>query len=146
MFDAFQRFKKADRNEQRVRVIYLGDYDPSGVDMIRDIYDRTVEFIEGKELDIDFQIEPIALTREQIDHYNPPPNPAKRTDPRAKGFIEAHGSTSWEVDALKPEVLNTILENAILKYIDLPLYNEVLKQEEEDKQKLEGIKDQFLED
>lgn len=42
-----------------------------------------------------FKVVSIALTREQIDQYNPPPNPAKRTDPRSAKFIEAHGDESW---------------------------------------------------
>jgi hypothetical protein len=49
--------------------------------MIRDIEKRTLEFIG--ERNIDFSIDAIALTRDQIDLYNPPPNPAKRKDPRS---------------------------------------------------------------
>ena len=94
-----------------------------------------------------FEVIPVALTREQIKRYNPPPNPAKRTDPRAKDFIKEHGSTSWEVDALRPEVLNAILETAIAEKIDMKLYKSVVDREQEDKDKLQQIiEDNFSED
>lgn len=87
-----------------------------------------------------FEIVPIALTREQIERYNPPPNPAKITDPRASGFIDREGSTSWEVDALKPEVLNQLLEDSICEYIDEEQYEAMIAQEDADKVKIKGLR------
>lgn len=50
MYDAYNRFRSAlDFDKKRVRVLYLGDYDPSGVDMIRDINDRVREFFDSHE-------------------------------------------------------------------------------------------------
>lgn len=146
MYDAFRRFEKAHLEGKQIKILYLGDYDPSGIDMIRDIQDRVLEFATGsdwymEQREFDFSIEPIALTREQIDEYNPPPNPAKKTDPRAKGFIEKHGSKSWEVDALKPEVLHSLLNQAIMDNIDFELYKSVVEREDEDKKKLESLKE-----
>lgn len=155
MFDAYERFVYADNKGQREKkILYLGDFDPSGVDMIRDINTRIVEFIKGRygnPIDDDYQIAseygfsvlPIALTLEQIRLYNPPPNPAKQTDPRAKDFIKTHGSTSWEVDALRPEVLNSILEKVILDNIDLELYESIIYQEEAEKDKLRQFIENF---
>lgn len=145
MYDSFMRFNNRDRFDIPVKILYLGDFDPSGLDMIRDIYDRTMEFSEGYEDgewhdDFDFEVVPIALTKEQIEQYNPPPNPAKITDPRAKEFIYKHGRTSWEVDALRPEVLNNLLNDAILGYIDYDLYKNILDKEVNDKEQLRGLK------
>lgn len=148
MFDSYQRFKAAYESGQAIRVLYLGDYDPSGMDMIRDIKSRTLEFFMGEyEIEdeeyaaesMDFKVFPIALTREQIRQYNPPPNPAKTTDPRAKDFIERHGSTSWEVDALRPEVLNNLLDEAIRQNIDESAYMEIVGKEDADKEKLRRL-------
>ena len=86
-----------------------------------------------------FKIVPIALTKEQIRQYNPPPNPAKITDPRAKDFIAKYGNTSWEVDALKPEVLNAILTEAVEKNIDIELYKSVIEEEQEDIKNLKKL-------
>jgi hypothetical protein len=143
MFDSYQRFENAYNNDQSIKIIYLGDYDPSGIDMIRDVEGRTREFIEGQHGDgyaFDFEILPVALTRAQIKQYNPPPNPAKMTDSRAAGFVREHGTQSWEVDALRPEVLNGILEAAILAHIDEKRYKAVVGREEADKKKLRALK------
>lgn len=88
-----------------------------------------------------FKIESIALSREQIERYNPPPNPAKRTDPRAKEFILKNGGTSWEVDALKPEVLNAILEKSIIANIDLQQFYAMVEKEKEEKLKIAKLRD-----
>lgn len=144
MFDAYNRFARFGCHvDKPVKVLYLGDFDPSGLDMIRDIADRIEEFRWGARDDLDFTIEPIALTMDQIEQYNPPPNPAKVTDSRAKDFIARYGNTSWEVDALKPEVLHELLEEVITNEMDMALYEEVLEAEEEDKTKLRELKDQL---
>jgi hypothetical protein len=80
------------------------------------------------------------LTRDQIDLYNPPPNPAKRKDPRSAWFIAKNWTSSWEVDALKPEVLNKILTDSIMNLIDFNKYKTLLKMEENDKKKLSELK------
>jgi hypothetical protein len=152
MFDSYQRFKNAYQLNQTIKILYLGDYDPSGLDMIRDIRERILEFymgeydyedIEDAAEAFDFEIIPIALTREQIEEYDPPPNPAKRTDPRADKFIEAHGATSWEVDALPPDVLNNLLDTAIVSNLDIEKFNKVVENEKKDRRKLKSL-EQYL--
>ena len=83
------------------------------------------------------------MTREQITRYRPPANPAKKTDPRSKKFIKKHGSQSWEVDALRPEVLNTLLESSIRSLIDEDLYFEIIRQEEADVKKIKLLAKKF---
>jgi len=195
MFDAYERFRKAIKAGQKCTILYLGDYDPSGIDMIRDVKTRVLEMLmndnylcdtiayealekdeEEKEntgyflrhmledeyndysdenkdcldeygdFDVNkawikdqFGVRAIALTREQIDLYKPPPNPAKLTDPRSKKFIAEKGSTSWEVDALKPEVLNAILDTNIRGLIDIDKYKKQLELEKGHIKKLEGL-------
>jgi len=137
MHDAFERFWRAAQRGQSVSIIYLGDHDPSGKDMIRDIHDRITEFMNGpKYLPFKFHITGIALTMDQIEEYDPPPNPAKITDPRATQYIEEFGESSWEVDALRPEVLNQIITDAITERIDMDLYKSILEKEEGDKARL----------
>lgn len=148
MFDSYQRFKKAYSKGQDVKILYLGDFDPSGIDMIRDIKDRTLQFIMGdfgwecsetSASNFGFSVLAIALTLEQIKQYNPPPNPAKVSDPRAKDFIKQFGRTSWEVDALRPDVLNNLLEQAILDSIDEDNFLEIVGREDADKDKLRSL-------
>jgi hypothetical protein len=142
VYEAYNRFRRNCKDRPGM-VLYLGDFDPSGLDMIRDIEDRMYEFGVGRE---EFAVKPIALTIDQINEYDPPPNPAKVTDPRAAEYIMRHGDTSWEVDALRPEVLNQILRDAILEEIDIMMFEGVMEQEEEDKAKLIKLKNKLYEE
>lgn len=145
MFDAHERFERA--STKVVKVIYIGDFDPSGQDMIRDIASRIQEFNAGEDrgdwYGYNFSIVPIALTRTQIEKYNPPPNPAKISDPRAGEYMIKHGDMSWEVDALRPEVLNQILTDAIVREINMTDYAHMLHLEEEHRNKLITLKSQL---
>jgi hypothetical protein len=98
--------------------------------MVRDIRERLAEFR------CKVSVEKIALTMEQIKRYNPPPNPAKLTDPRSEKYVTEYGNQSWELDALKPEVLNDLVESHIKKYLDMDKYNNVLAQEKREKLRL----------
>ena len=134
MHDASERIKDK-QEEKKCYILYLGDHDPSGVDMVRDIKERLEEF--GAEA----EVKRIALTQEQIKKYNHPQNPAKIKDPRARDYIAKFGNTSWEVDALNPDVLHKIIRKAIEELIDLNKFEAKLEQEKEDKKKLEKFKD-----
>lgn len=112
-------------------VLYLGDHDPSGEDMVRDIKDRLKEFGVKR-----LTVEKIGLTIAQVRQYNPPPNPAKITDSRAKAYIEKFGQSSWEVDALPPNVLTRLIRLAFDTHIDKNKMNEIKKREETDKELL----------
>ena len=142
MYDASKRLKEAYiNNNQRGIILYLGDHDPSGLDMVRDIKERLEDF----EVE-DVEVLRIGLTQKQIKTYNPPPNPAKIKDPRAKEYIKNYGNTSWEVDALTPQVLNKLVDDNILTYINLDLYNDVLLQEKKDIIKLRQFGEDFESD
>jgi len=123
------------RSGKKAHILYLGDHDPSGMDMVRDIRDRLLEF------NADVEVDHIALTDEQITKYNPPPNPAKVTDPRAGKYIAEYGKTSWEVDALTPTILNTLIEGKILGLIDYAKYENILAQEKVDVSKMKEFRD-----
>lgn len=139
-------------------ILYLGDLDPSGEDMVRDIQARLAMFLSGGEREGDYgacesptgwnlyavdpvplRVEKIALTMEQVEEYDPPPNPAKKTDSRAKGYIEKYGKSSWEVDALPPPVLQQIIRNAFEEYVDLQIMEEIKQQERADIMRLRAL-------
>jgi hypothetical protein len=104
---------------EHVTVIHLGDHDPSGIDMTRDITERLELFLDGDGYDAGaLTVNRIALNRDQIDQYNPPPNPAKITDSRARAYIRRHGQSSWELDALEPSVLDALIRRQIVPFID----------------------------
>jgi hypothetical protein len=50
---------------------------------------------------------------DQIDQYQPPPNPAKITDSRSTSYIAAYGDESWELDALEPQVIHALITEEV---------------------------------
>jgi len=133
MYGAFQRFKVQENKGKETYILYLGDHDPSGLDMIRDVKERLEEF------GVHPTIIQIGLTMKQIKEFDPPTNPAKITDPRAKWYVAEYGNKSWEVDALNPKVLNEIAEENIKKLIDMDLFNFMITKEDQDKEKLRDL-------
>lgn len=114
----------------KTMILYLGDHDPSGLDMDRDIQERVSEFVNvGPET---CYFKRIAITKDQIEKYNPPPNPAKMTDTRAINYIKEHGRVSWEVDAIKPEIMQEIVENYILECLDKEMMDDVIQEEKDE--------------
>lgn len=134
--DAYNRYKKQIDMDKEVTILYLGDHDPSGMDMIRDIRERITDMLEAKGIYGKFSVEPIALTMEQIKEHNPPENPAKLSDPRSKWYVDKYGYSSWEIDALPPDTLNTLIRKKIESKIDLKLFEELKEQERLDKSQL----------
>jgi len=94
------------------RVWYISDFDPAGNNMPAAM-SRKVEFLvrsSGKPLDI--KVKPIALTLEQVRHYQLPRTPIKATEKRAASFENAFGEGATELDALEalyPGELNALL-------------------------------------
>lgn len=119
-------------------VIHLGDHDPSGIDMTRDNTER-LELYSGLIAGQDFELIRIALNMDQVEQYNPPPNPAKITDTRSDKYIEKYGRSSWELDALDPDVLVTMIRATINSYRDNELWEDMINKEKEHKDKLEYV-------
>lgn len=104
-------------------VLYLGDHDPSGIDMTRDIVDRLALFAGG------MAVERLALNWDQVERFDPPPNPAKLTDTRAEAYIARFGLESWELDALDPNTIAGVIESAVARFRDDALWAEAAAEE-----------------
>lgn len=108
---------------EQVVILHLGDHDPSGIDMTRDIRDRLTTFLDGDGYDSGLlEVRRIALNMPQIDEYKPPPNPAKISDSRAGAYIARYGPSSWELDALEPTVLRNLITDTIAPLIDREMW------------------------
>lgn len=124
MWAAAQRLRKYEAKGQQITILHLGDHDPSGMDMSRDIQDRLAMFRCGAYVDR------IALNMDQVEQYTPPPNPAKVTDTRAGKYIAEFGDESWELDALEPKVLIDLIQGELSKVIDVDPSYEVRESDE----------------
>lgn len=132
MWSAAQRFIQQSDREKRI-IIHLGDHDPSGIDMTRDIQERLEMF------GADVFVKRVALTMNQIQTYNPPPNPAKITDSRASKYIDQFGDESWELDALEPKVITNLINQEVTKYRDDGIYQAVCDKEKREKEELKML-------
>jgi hypothetical protein len=117
---------------KRVTILHLGDHDPSGIDMTRDNTERLRMFIEhhyGESNDV-FTFKRLALNMDQIEEFNPPPNPAKVSDSRFESYAAAYGDTSWELDALEPTLMRSLIEDEVNNLIDPDQWNDDEEREE----------------
>ena len=137
LWSAARRLRAYERNGQKPIVIHLGDHDPSGIDMTRDIADRLHLF--GATV----AVRRIALNMHQVEAHQPPPNPAKLTDSRASGYIGRYGHSSWELDALDPATLDRLIEDEIWAWRDADLWESATAAMEHDRELLNAVSRQW---
>lgn len=135
MWSAGKRFHRYNKAKQRLILIHLGDHDPSGIDMTRDNDDRLSMFSYYG----DVEIKRIALNWDQIEQYDPIPNPAKVSDTRFEKYFAEYGDESWELDALEPDVIHKLVEDEIIRHKDPDKWKAMLRKEQEEKNVLSRI-------
>jgi hypothetical protein len=105
----------------RVRVLHIGDHDPSGVHVFGSLDEDVRAFLCDLGGQADFVR--LAVTPEHIAVYGLPTAPPKETDRRA-----FEGDTV-QAEALPPDILTDIVEEAILASIDLDIYRQAVNSE-----------------
>jgi len=115
-------------------VLHLGDHDPSGLDMTRDIRDRLALLAK-----FEIEVKRIALNMDQIRKYNPPPNPAKITDSRFSAYARQYGKKSWELDALEPKILVALIQKEVTALRNKDRWTVEVASEEKDRQWLKSL-------
>lgn len=136
MWLAAQRLLDVERWSETF-IIHLGDHDPSGIDMTRDIQTRLEMF--GSSV----MVERIALNMDQIEEYSPPPNPAKTTDSRYWQYRAEYGDESWELDALDPHVLTELITDAVWEHTQQDKREVLIKRQESDRQRIQDFADNW---
>lgn len=135
---AAQRLADKSNDGKDVVILHFGDHDPSGIDMSRDIEDRLQLFEAG-----DVDLRRLALNMNQITKYKPPPNPAKVTDSRFAGYEALYGKSSWELDALDPKVLATLVRKEVQSLIDDDEWDEAVEKEQKARTQLTAISNNY---
>ena len=134
MWCAGRRLIEQTDTDHKILILHLGDHDPSGIDMSRDIQDRLEMFVGNPP-----EFKRIALNMNQVRKYKPPPNPAKTTDARFVSYRREFGVESWELDALEPKVITKLIQSEIESIIDYDIWEEDLAHEAKEKKVLEKI-------
>lgn len=129
------------RAEQGVLILHLGDHDPSGIDMTRDLRDR-IELLSGAARGA-VEVRRIALNMDQVEEQKPPENPAKTTDSRFEEYRSLYGSSSWELDALSPRYLADLIRGEIIASIEDGPWEQVSNEIADVKGRLEDMAAEF---
>jgi len=140
LYEAAQRItRRFGEEEQVTEIIHLGDHDPSGVDMTRDIIDRLNTMTYGGVDSGMITVNRIALSMDQVRKFDPPPNPAKLTDSRAAKYVEKFGYESWELDALQPQYMVELIRQTIKGCMDQSAWEDAEAREEEGRDRLREL-------
>jgi hypothetical protein len=135
--DMAVRFRKTGKD--RLVLLVVSDFDPEGQDIAHS-FARSMRDDFGIE-SIDFI--KVALTAGQVDELRLPPGPkAKSGSSRRKRFVEAHGEHVFELEAVAPERLQTILRQTIESVLDMALFGAEQAKEREDAAYLDGVRQQ----
>ncbi len=133
-YDGWDSIKNAayryERHGKETTILYFGDFDPSGEDMVRSLRER-LEFF-GQEPDII----KVALTADDIRRYNLPPDPTKASDSRAAAFVAEHGDIAVELDALPPDVLRDRITTEVSLHLDLAALQATFDQQALDRERM----------
>lgn len=132
------RFDRAMKRGKKPVLIHLGDHDPSGLDMTRDNGVRLKEFLRQG-----VNVRRVALNMDQVETYNPPPNPAKETDSRFEGYQEQFGEESWELDALRQNTIGEIITEALMEFIDQDAWDASMQTQAERRVPLAALPDRW---
>jgi len=129
LYNAARRFE----GKEGATILYYGDLDPSGEDMVRSLRERLGHFGCNPE------IIKCALTLEDVKKYSLPPALAKKTDTRWAAYVEKFGDVCVELDALPAAVLQSRLKNDLETRLDLAALEFVKQAEQADKERLEAL-------
>jgi len=116
-------------------LLYFGDFDPSGEDIVRALSEG-INFFETSH---EIIVKKMALTKEDVLTYNLPPDFTKKTDTRSKAFIAKYGDMAVELDALPLPILQERIRNSIEENIDMTALNKVYQQEAKERAQLRTL-------
>ena len=109
-----------------VTVLHIGDYDPSGETMYKALWEDVWCFAEGTSRGCNPKFTRLALTPEQIETFNLPSAPAKKST-HSKGFV----GEAVQLEALDPRQLREIVKTEILRLTDESIYQQQIQREKD---------------
>ena len=108
-------------------VLYFGDFDPSGEDMVRSLRERLAE------LGAEPEVLKCSLTLEDVQGYSLPPDLTKATDSRRASFVARFGDMSVELDALPLDALRDRIAVEVESRLDIKALGAVRDAEQADR-------------
>ena len=134
--DAAQRFISAEVRGKTPMIIYFGDYDPSGDDIPRALKENIIKM--GCE---SIEVRRVCLNEDQVLSWHLPPAPTKITDSRSRNW---DGLGQVELDAVKPEKLISLLNDAVADIFDPYLYDDLKEIEREENEQYTNVLKEYV--
>lgn len=160
--DLRKRVEENVTNGKHTRILYFGDLDPSGVNMLKAMFTTLHDEMDVSEDDIDYVR--CAINPEHVRRFNLPPNPdalkddawqakqrakgltdKEKGDPRAETYKDEFGKVCVELDALGPGRIQTLVRKAIEDNLDMDAYREAERNQQRDLEKIEDIRERASE-
>ena len=135
------RFENSGKS--KLIILILSDLDPDGDEIAQ-------SFARSMRDDFDVPVYPVrvALTWDQVKDLNLPESPdrkAKRGSTNYKKFVQRYGSDSvWELEALSPQQLQRLLDEAVRSVMDVDLFNRELEKEKNETEELSKYREQAI--
>lgn len=114
LYEAGRRLRDVLEREKQVWIFYLGDHDPHGLEMSRDLAARLKLFARSEKI----RVERVALSQAQIAYYDLPADPVPITDVRLKEYAEQFGTKGWELEAFPAAELRALIVSSIANIIE----------------------------
>lgn len=136
IYESYNRFRERGKAGKKCNLFYFGDFDPSGLSIFNSLTERLrcygaygdrIEFTRA------------ALTKDQIQKYRLPQDPAKKSDPNYKKFVREYGDNVVELDAMPPDALRDLIRASIESKMDGALLAQVQKAEQAERTRLRRI-------
>jgi hypothetical protein len=116
------------RIDKPIHCYYLGDFDPSGFDLERDVREKLARYCRRR-----FYWHRLGVNAEDFAEFDLIPLQPKTGDKRYRRFVEEHGHECAELDALPAVELRRRVEDAIKDHIDPDKWEKLLRVEELEK-------------
>jgi hypothetical protein len=129
-----------DDDGRELIVLYVGDFDPSGMYMSEEDLPNRLSKYDGNHV----TLKRIALTREHVRGLPSFPATDKKKDPRYKWFRANHGGHCWELDAMDPNDLRACVEEAIKALIEPVAWERCEVVNEAEQESLRSILDEWM--
>ena len=141
----YNRATEAIGMDQQPIVLYFGDWDPSGVNMI---YAAMQTITDELDLDMVRYIR-AGINPEHFGMIQANPVPVKLSDTRSRRFIKQYVEIAYELDAFHPEQLQKLVRTSIEAFTDMSEYDENAAKEELDIEVINELRDdvgEYIED
>lgn len=128
-----------DSDSKNAVILHLADHDPSGISMTSDLSNRFANY--GADF---ISVQRIALNIDLARSLKLRPNPVKFADSRSPAYVSQFGQDCWELDAIPPDKLESIITDSIEGFVDFDIWNETTEQIDTDRRFLSAQTDQVM--